>query len=129
MKLQQMGLSEQSLGKLSQLAMAVELQEHKRFSVRKDIDQVVGLLKYASACHDNTVQKKLDELTHTLSADCVGFFRTLGVRLQEPTAPAAARQTYRGQVMTKTPAPATTQEQSASAEKKKIIYRGKVIYR
>lgn len=59
MNLQQLHLSEQAVGKLSQLALTVELQEHKRFSLRKDIDQVIGLLKVASNSDNRQIQEKL----------------------------------------------------------------------
>jgi len=131
MNLQQMRLSEQSLGKLSQLAMAVELHEHKRFSLRKDIDQVIGLLKVASNSQHGVVQDKLGELSESLNPDSIGFFRTLGVRLDTPAPVATSvKQTYRGQVVEKSAKPQqAVEDESAPVGKKKIIYRGKVIYR
>jgi len=131
MNLQQMHLSQQALGKLSQLAMAVELHEHKRFSLRKDIDQVIGLLKVASNSTNNVIQEKLDELSGSLTSDSVGFFRTLGISLDLPKPAVKGQQTYRGQSIAKADAPTTNAapEKMEPTDKKKIIYRGKVIYR
>lgn len=134
MNLQQMRLSEASLGKLSQLAMAVELHEQKRFSLRKDIDHVIGLLKVASNSANAIIQTKLEDLSDSLSDDSHGFFRTLGVELKTkidtPTA-VKSKKTYRGQVVVSdAPSTANQAEPPASeAPKKKIIYRGKVMYR
>ena len=132
MNLQQMRLSEQALSKLSQLAMAVELHEQKRFSLRKDIDHVIGLLKVASNSGNSIIQTKLGELSDTLSEDSRGFFRTLGIELDTSvnTALVKTQKTYRGQVVID-PTPTSKVETATNPEapKKKIIYRGKVIYR
>ena len=127
-----MRLSEQALSKLSQLAMAVELHEHKRFSLRKDIDHVIGLLKVASNSGNIVIQSKLGELSSSLTEDSRGFFRTLGIELNTTVkAPTAkAQKTYRGQVVVdEAPTTAVVTETKPEAPKKKIIYRGKVIYR
>lgn len=132
MNLQQMRLSDHSLGKLSQLALAVELHEHKRFKLRKDIDQVIGLLKIASNSANNAIQSKLSDFTSSLNADSFGFFRTLGIDLSEPSPAKKSQRTYRGQALeTKEPSSAKTETASSddNSKKKKIIYRGKVIYR
>ncbi len=133
MKLQQMRLSELALSKLSQLAMAVELHEHKRFSLRKDIDQVVGLLKVASISGNSSIETKLEELIESLTDDALGFFRTLGVELKaavKPKQTTKSQRTYRGQVVVDSePAPSEPEKPKIVAPKKKIIYRGKVIYR
>ena len=134
MKLEQMRLSQTALGKFSQLAMAVELHEHKRFSLRKDIDQVVGLLKVATLSSNSVIQAKLNELGESLTEDTLGFFRTLGIELISSVKPVPAvkgQRTYRGQVVINDPIPAKTTPEVPKQDgpKKKIIYRGKVIYR
>lgn len=134
MNLQQMRLSEQALSKLSQLALAVEMHERRRFSLRKDVDQVLSLLKVALDSGKPMVQQKLGELIDALTPDAIGFFRTLGVSLSlpKPVNMVSGQQTYRGQVINKAPAGrsrAASSQAEESTKKKKIIYRGKVIYR
>lgn len=129
MKPQQLRLSEQALGKLTQLALAVELHEKKRFSLRKDMGQVVGLLKVAASSSNNIILEKLADVYDSLSADTLGFFRKLGVTLEVPARASTSQQTYRGQVVKKAPKTVEPEATQASTGKKKIIYRGKVIYR
>ena len=132
MKIQQMRLSDQALGKLSQLAMAVEIHEHKHFSLRKDINQVIGLLKVAANSGNDIIRDKLSELSEVLGSDSPRFFKSLGLTLNLPQPASGSQQTYRGQVVAKAASPRPAEEVPAddpTTKKKKIIYRGKVIYR
>lgn len=131
MNLQQMQLSESALGKLSQLALVVELHERQRFSLRKDINHVVKLLTVAGESANTIVQDKLSELSGSLNADALGFFRTLGVDLGEVAEVRKSKRTYRGRVVSQEVAPAAVAPEPKvdNSKKKKVIYRGQVTYR
>jgi len=130
-KIETLRLSEQALSKLSKLAMAVELAEHKRFSVRGDIEPVVSLIQIALASSHSSIKQRVEELRVELSTDSLGFFRALGVDLSQMHA-GPGEQTYRGQRIAgnekaATPTPATSNADS-DKPRKKIVYRGKVTY-
>lgn len=129
MNIQQMRLSEQAFGKLSQLALAVELHEHKRFSVRKEVEPVIELLKVACRSANTVVREKLDDLVDNFSIENLGFFQTLGIELKSDPA-VKTKVTYRGRAVDGKPSVAEPVASAALAHvgKKKIIYRGKVMY-
>ena len=135
MNVNQMNFSEQTLSKIAQLAMAVEIHEHKRFPVRKSTEAWAGLLKVAVSSSNPEVSNRLGEFSDTLDDQARAFFRNMKINLAESARsakPGVAKQTYRGQVVTKeasAQAPAEEPSNTPEAGKRKIIYRGKVIYK
>ncbi|GAB1268154.1 hypothetical protein NBRC116493_14070 [Aurantivibrio infirmus] len=133
MKVNQLKLSEDALNKLRQIALTVELEENKRFSVRHDVDQVVQLLEFATKLDSPSVAKRIADFKMKLSDDSLGFFRTLGVSLEpqiSTTSSAGSQKTYRGQkiLQEETSTSSTAASEIEPKKKKKIMYRGKVTY-
>lgn len=132
MKVSQLQLSEEALNKLRQIALTIELEERKRFSVRREVDQVVELLNFAIGLGKPSINKRVSDFKDQLSQDSLGFFRTLGVNLDtNATSATSVNKTYRGQkVIAETQAasaPKTPSEEEPQ-KKKRIVYRGKVTY-
>lgn len=132
MKVSQLQLSENALNKLRQIALTIELEERKRFSVRREVDQVVELLNFAVSLGKPSINKRVSDFKDQLSQDSLGFFRTLGVNLDtNSTSTTSVNKTYRGQkVIAETqtnPAPKASSDEEPK-KKKRIVYRGKVTY-
>lgn len=134
-------LSEAAWLCLGKLAMAVELDCGRRFAFRKAVAEIVGLLEVAEASVDAEIRRKKDEFLLALTP---GVKRLLGggggVASRGEAGP--AERYYRGARVDDgggtaavqreggdepaTPAPADTAVDGQG--RKRIVYRGKVIY-
>lgn len=140
-------LSEAAWLCLGKLAMAVELKCGKRFAFRKAVADMVGLLEVAEASADAQIRRRRDEFLRAIPPGVQRMLAGGGVGAGEVASGAEgpAERYYRGARMGDGSAavapPKRMQEPSAetgpaapadaaldSQGRKRIVYRGKVIY-
>ena len=122
-------LSEAAWLCLGKLAMAVELEGGKRFAFRKSLAEIVGLLEAAEASVEAGIQRRMAEFLQALTPAAQRLLaRHRGAPEEEGTA-----RYYRGARVDGAGEPASAAPAAKDAPvdaqgRKRIVYRGKVIY-
>lgn len=127
-------LSEAAWLCLGKLAMAVELEGGKRFAFRKSLAEIVGLLEAAEASVEAGIQRRMAEFLQALTPAAQRLLaRHRGA--PDPVGPdeEASARYYRGARVDGAgdaagALPAAKDAPVDAQGRKRIVYRGKVIY-
>ncbi|MGI1677191.1 MAG: hypothetical protein K6L75_00545 [Cellvibrionaceae bacterium] len=126
--------SESAKGKLSQISMAIEINDKQRFSYRKKTSEITSMLKYASLSNNKYIKEKFLELEEELSEQTILSLNSLGIYFRSiEKLPPQKKKLYRGQEIEAGINVTANQENELEEEpniqkKKKIVYRGKTTY-